>query len=54
MVDWFVDHPEEANVMGMNGKRYVEEHYRWDVIIEKYIALIEEIEIKNNLDIERR
>ena len=54
MVDWFVDHPEEANVMGMNGKRYVEEHYRWDVIIEKYIALIEEIEIKNSLDIERR
>lgn len=29
--------------MGINGQRYVKENYRWDVVIEKYLRLIEEV-----------
>lgn len=40
-VNWMLSHPEEYAVMRENGKKYVEENYRWNVIIEKYRKLIQ-------------
>lgn len=40
---WLMEHPEILPELRENGKRYVEEHYRWDIITEKIAALIERI-----------
>ncbi len=53
MLDWLMDHPEEAAVMGAGGQRYVQSRFSWDVIIEKYVELIEQMAAKNQLEIER-
>lgn len=34
-------HPTEYQAMCHNGRRYVEENYRWDVIVQKYARLID-------------
>jgi glycosyltransferase involved in cell wall biosynthesis len=36
--------------MGRNGKRYFEQHYAWDVVIGKYLALIRQIQGENAPD----
>ena len=40
-VKWMTGHPTEYEVMRENGKRYVREHYSWDVIIQRYEGLID-------------
>lgn len=40
MVDWLLDHVEEAAQMGQNGRKYVQDNYMWEQIIPKYEALI--------------
>ncbi len=37
-VDYFLNHPEIAAMMGQNGRDYVRSHFDWPVIIEKYQA----------------
>ena len=39
-VRWLEEHPEQYRVMRESGKRYVRDHFTWDVITEKYHALI--------------
>ena len=43
-VRYLLDHPAVADQMGENGRRYVREHFAWDVITQKYIAFFEEME----------
>lgn len=43
MVDYLQTHPHEYEIMRTNGKKYVEENYKWDVIMEKYTKLIDSI-----------
>lgn len=35
-VDYIVEHPENAKIMALQGKKYVQENFDWDVMIEKY------------------
>ena len=42
-VDYLLAHPAEYAAMCENGSRYVEENYRWDVIVRKYEALIDTV-----------
>lgn len=35
-VDYIVQHPEQAKTMALQGKKYVQENFDWDVMIEKY------------------
>ena len=39
-VRWMEEHPEAYRTMRESGIRYVKENYSWDVITEKYHALI--------------
>lgn len=38
-IEWILDHPEEAEAMGRNGRRAVEERYNWDCEKDKLLAL---------------
>ena len=39
-VNYLREHKETAAQMARNGRRYVMEHFDWDVITRKYIELI--------------
>ncbi len=41
-LNYLLSHPAQYEVMRENGKKYVDGHYQWDIIIEKYRKLIEE------------
>jgi glycosyltransferase involved in cell wall biosynthesis len=36
MLTWFLEHPAESGRMGEAGRRYVESHYAWDVVLRNY------------------
>ncbi len=40
-LNYLLTHPEEYEVMRENGRRYVDENYRWEIIMEKTCGLIE-------------
>ena len=40
-VNYLLNHPEDYAAMRENGRRYVAENYQWDVILRKYVSLIE-------------
>ena len=42
-IQFIVDHPEEAEQMGKNGRRAVEEKYNWDMEEKKLLRVYEEI-----------
>lgn len=42
-VDYIVNHPKEAHIMALQGKRYVKENFAWDVMIEKYKRYFSEL-----------
>lgn len=42
-VNYILSHKSEAGIMGNNGKTYVENHFAWDRIIDKYIDFFEKI-----------
>lgn len=42
-VNYILSHKGGAQVMGDNGKRYVESHFAWDRIVNKYINFFQEI-----------
>ena len=54
MVDWILDHEEEAAAMGKNGRKYVETNFAWDKIIAGYIDLIEQMAGRLGRQIVRR
>jgi glycosyltransferase involved in cell wall biosynthesis len=39
---WFETHPEEANILGEQGKAYVSENYSWDKVRRQYLDAVEE------------
>lgn len=39
-LNYLLEHDEEYEIMRENGKRYVEENYQWDVIVERIKGLI--------------
>jgi glycosyltransferase involved in cell wall biosynthesis len=41
-VDLLIDEPNLAETLGASGARYVAAHYRWEVVIEMYEALLRE------------
>ncbi len=41
MMDWLLEHPDLRQQLGENGRAYVDEHYRPDVILRKYEELFE-------------
>ena len=43
-LNYLLTHKEECDVMGRNAKKYVDENYRWDIIIKKVSSLIESYE----------
>ena len=43
-IRWLLDHPEEAEVMGKNGKRLLTEQFTWDVAEKELLKLYQEIE----------
>lgn len=40
-LNYILSHKDEANAMGQNGKKYVEENYKWDIITKKLVKLID-------------
>ena len=42
-LEWLRGHPEAYERMRALGKKYVRDHYNWDVIIGKYRRLITEL-----------
>lgn len=42
-LNYVLEHPEEANQMGENGRNYVLEHFGWDVLVQKYVDFLREI-----------
>lgn len=44
-LNYLLTHPEEYDVMRENGRRYVDENYRWEIIISKIRKLIDEFKI---------
>lgn len=53
MIDWILDHEEEATQMGENGRTYVETNFAWDKIIAGYTQLIDQMAELYQLDIEK-
>ena len=43
-LSYLLSHPEQYEQMRENGKRYVQENYDWDVILDKIHGLIESME----------
>jgi glycosyltransferase involved in cell wall biosynthesis len=41
-LNFYLDNPQLKAKMGTNGKKYVEENFDWDWIIEKYISFLKE------------
>lgn len=39
-MDFFLHHPEIRNKMGINGGRYVEKNYTWDMILMRFLNFI--------------
>lgn len=39
-LNYLISHPEECEIMGINGKKYVNENYQWDIIINRLEQLI--------------
>lgn len=42
-LNWLFDHPDQAQKMGENGRWYVQRHFTWDVVTQKYLALIQQV-----------
>lgn len=42
-VSWLAQHPETAAQMGRNGRQFVLENFRWDVIVKRYLELFERL-----------
>ena len=42
-VDYYLEHPEIADIMGKNGSEYVKENFAWDVIVERYMEFFKSI-----------
>lgn len=43
-VNYILSHKKEAAVMGDNGRRYVDSHFAWDKIVDRYIEFFQQIE----------
>ena len=56
-LNYLMTHRKEYEIMCKNGKKYVEENYRWDVITRRYCELIEslgrDIQTAHNTDKEQ-
>lgn len=42
-VNYILSHPENADIMGQNGRKYVLENFDWDIITDKYMKFFSEI-----------
>jgi glycosyltransferase involved in cell wall biosynthesis len=42
-LDWLLSHPDEARLVGSQGRAYVDSEYRWPVVIERVEALLRQI-----------
>jgi len=42
-ISYLTQHPEIAAEMGRNGRQFVLENFRWDVIVKKYLELFERL-----------
>ena len=44
-VDYFISHKEQADKMGNNGRSYVTDNYRWDIITGRYIDFFKRLSV---------
>lgn len=42
-INYLLGHPEVVSIMNDNAKKYVDENYQWDVIVERLAGMIERI-----------
>lgn len=42
-VNYLLSHEKERKALGQNGLRYVDENYRWDVIVKRFCDMVERI-----------
>ena len=47
-VNYIFDHPDVARQMGLNGKKYVLEHFSWNVIVRAYTEYFEKLAERSN------
>ena len=48
-LNWMLSHPQSCEIMGENGKKYVESKYQWDVISSEINSLIQKVLENNDL-----
>lgn len=41
-INYYINNPETANQMGLNGRNYVQSNFSWDVVVERYTKFIED------------
>lgn len=41
--DYYLNHPDEAHIMGEQGRRFVLDNFTWDEVVRKYIELFEQV-----------
>ncbi|MDD2615440.1 MAG: glycosyltransferase family 4 protein [Methanosarcina sp.] len=41
-INFYLDNPQLRNKMAINGKKYVDENFNWNRIVEKYVRFLEE------------
>lgn len=46
-VNYLIRNPEQARLMGQNGKRFVKENFAWSTVINKYIQFFERLITQN-------
>lgn len=42
-INYMLQHQDIAEAMGKNGKQYVDDHYTWDKIVERFVDIVEQV-----------
>ena len=43
IVNYYLEHPENAEVIGQQGRKFVLENFAWDVIVKRYMGFFKEL-----------
>jgi glycosyltransferase involved in cell wall biosynthesis len=48
IVNYYINNPDKARIMGENGRKFVLNNFEWNIIIDKYLKFFQEIIDENN------
>lgn len=44
VVDYYLQYPEKARMMGLQGKQFVLDNFKWDIVVDKYIRFFKKLD----------